>query len=191
MKLYLLVITIIITLLLSAAQSEWGELKGVVTYKTDYGSSTDAGAEVIVYFIDSVKFPTDKYHKERGEDSLINNSLLATIYYAEWKHTPIGRVQREMIRKLKGLNAYPEEKLMELDDLAAKIISERENRHCAKTTVDGKGNYSVKLHSGYYGIIFRSKHLHNNSKAETNGDIMLDNALIKPGGITKINEEML
>lgn len=182
---------VIITPLLCAAQSEWGELKGVVTYKTDYGSPADTGAEVIVYFIDSVKFSTGKYHKERIEDSLINNSLLATIYYAEWEHTPIGRVQREMVRKLKSLNAYPEEKLRELDDLAAIIIRERENRQCAKTTVDEKGNYSVKLHSGYYGIIFRSTHLNSNSKTETNGDIMLDNALIKQGGITDKSEEML
>ena len=191
-RLSLLIVAIIITPLLGTAQNTQGELKGAVKYKTANGSlQADAGAEVIIYLIDSVRSTTDKYYKQRDEDSILNNSFLATIYYEEWEHTPVHKAQKEMARKLKALDAYPEEKLHDLDNLAASIIKDRERRQSAKTIVDKNGNYSVKLYPGYYGIIFRSRHLRSRSKTENNGNIMLDNVLIKPGAITGKNEEML
>ena len=191
-KLSLLILSILFAPLLCRAQNEWGELKGVVKYTTANGQrANDGGAEIIIYLIDSVKFPADRYRKQREEDSLVNNSFLAEIYYEEWAHTPVGKVQKKMVRNLKSLNAWPEEKLHELDDLAASVIKAREARLCARATTDQNGNYSAKLHVGYYGLIFRSRHLHTRTKSEMNGNIMLDDAVIRPGQLTTKNEDML
>ena len=191
MKLYLLIITIIITPLFCAAQSDMGELKGVVTFNTDNGRQlADAGAEVIIYLIDSVKTP-DKYKAHHAEDSMINNSFLATIYYEEYAHTPIGKTQKHMIRKLKALDAYPEEDLHELDNMAAEKIRTRESKQCARIITDKSGAYSVMLHVGYYGIIFRSRHLHSRTKAEGNGNILLDEIVVQPRTTITKNEVML
>jgi hypothetical protein len=181
-----------ITPFLCIAQNGTGELKGTVRYPAANGQrACDVGAEVIIYLIDSTRPSPEKYRKQHEEDSILNNSFLATIYYSEWEHTPIHKTQKEMARKLKALDAYPEEKLNDLDNLAATIIKGRENKQCAKTTIDNNCNYSVKLHAGYYGIIFRSRHLHSHSKTESSGDIKLDAVWIKPGETTSKNEEML
>lgn len=192
LKPYFLFILMITAPLLGIAQNGMGELKGAVKYTVENGQrASDIGAEVIIYLIDPALPSPEKYRKHHDEDSMLNNSFLATIYYAEWEHTPIRKTQKQMERKLKALDAYPEEKLNEQDNLAATIIRDRENKQCAKTTVDNNGNYSLKLHPGYYGIIFRSRHLHSPSNTERTGDIKLDTVWIKPGETATKNEEML
>lgn len=189
MRLYVFIAAIIITPFHSAAQT--GELKGTVTFKLNSGAERpDAGADVIVYYIDSVK-TTAQYVRIRAEDSLINNSFLATIYYDEFIHTPTGKTQKEMIRKMKSLDAYPEQKLHDLDEVATAIIRGREVKQSAKAAADENGHYLLKLPAGFYGIIYRSKHLRSHSRAEHLGNIMLDNVEIKSGASVTKNGQML
>jgi len=190
--LYIFLAILFLYPMLCTAQQEWGGLKGIITYRSDNSAlHADAGAEVIVYYIDSVKGVDSIYRAHRIEDSIINSSCLATIYYDIWEHTPIKRSQKEMIRKLRKLNAYPKDKLDELDRMAAAIVRRRERFPLAKAVADNHGNYYIKLRPGYYGVIVRSAHLHGHTETERNGNILLDIVEIKKGQIIARNHEML
>jgi hypothetical protein len=191
-RLFLFISAFFVAPILCSAQVQWGEFKGVVTYESEDGRKLpDTGTEVNIYLIDTVRPSAEKHLKLHIEDSLINNSFMATIYYEEFAHTPIGRTQKDMIRKLKALNAYPDEKRLELDSFAANVINERESKICSFATVDKRGNYSFILPPGYYGVIFRSGHLSSNTKTEGNGNIRLEDIWIKKGATVIKNIEML
>src|SRR6187399_1127658 len=101
-RLFLLIITVFASVP-CMAQSKWGELTGIVIYRGDDGvARADGGAELVVWYIDSVKSPalSDLYHKE---DSIVSNARGAALYYDLYTHTPITRTRRQMLKKLEQL----------------------------------------------------------------------------------------
>ncbi len=175
------------------AQGEWGTVKGGITFASDEGRLRgDMGAEMIFYLIDSVMQPgSDAFNRHRAEDSIVNNAIKATSYYELWEHSPIGKTQRQMVKKLKNMDAWPVEKVRELDTRAAAIIADRERRQYAKAVAEGTGHYTVKLKPGYYGIVARSRHLRTHWRVEYRGKLLLDKVYIKAGQVITINEEIL
>jgi len=175
------------------AQGEWGTIKGGITFATDDGHLRgDMGAEIILFYIDSVMQPgSDAFSRHRAEDSIVNSAITATGYYELWEHSPIGKTQKQMVKKLKKMDAWPVERVRELDTKAAAIIADRERKQYAKAVAEGTGHYTIKLKPGYYGIIARSRHLRTHWRVEYRGKIILDKAYIKAGQVMTINEEIL
>ena len=130
---------------------EQTEVKGVVTYyfNDNFGDKPDVGAEVLIYKpVNNEKYLT-----------VFHNLKLAEIYWSVLRNVQSRKVEKEYIDKLNAINAYPEDKFQDLKSKVYKIQLDVKYRQTTiTTTVDGNGNYSVKVPEGEYNIIFVSNH---------------------------------
>ena len=122
-------------------------------------------------------------------------NIIHTLKMAEMENeylriAPTKKFKNEQIEKLKNLNAYPEEKFNELDKRVYQMVSDIEYGQDTKTTtVDGNGNYSIKLDAGIYYLIIKSKGRKAHSITESDGQISgIDIVEIKSNDVVEKSE---
>ncbi len=139
---------------------------------------------------DSYKFRTNKYSEMTETINIIHTLKMAEMENEYLRIAPTKKFKNEQIEKLKNLNAYPEEKFNELDKRVYQMVSDIEYGQDTKTTtVDGNGNYSIKLDAGIYYLIIKSKGRKAHSITESDGQISgIDIVEIKSNDVVEKSE---
>jgi hypothetical protein len=140
--------------------------------------------------MDGYKLMTKKQTETMEIMRIIANLKMAEMERGYLKVAPTNKFKNEQIEKLKNLNAYPEEKFDAIDNTVYKMVSDIENgRNVKITTVDGNGNYSIKLDPGMYYLIIRSKGRKEHSLTESRGRISgIDVVEIKANEVVEKSE---
>jgi len=159
------------------ANSDKGELKGVVTYffNKNFGDRPDIGATVLINRTDSIN----------GNKSLIGVYQIAQSYKSL---ITLGVISKDKVNiELKKLNADTEEGFKKLDFNAWKELLEFEAK-ALKLTVDGSGSYSVKLDAGMYEVIIVSKGRRGYTTTENLGQVYRKLITIKSGEVCNFDK---
>jgi hypothetical protein len=123
-------------------------------------------------YMDKAGYESKKMSENLEISNTINNLKRAESDRKYLGEAPTKKYKNELIERLKAEDAYPEEKFNELDNKVFQMIYDIENGRDAKnTTVDGNGNYSIKLEPGIYYLVIKSKGRKNHSITEGGGQI--------------------
>lgn len=145
-----------------------GELKGIVTYffNNNLGSKPDIGADVYINRLDNggddflYKHEYDTINTQENSEygRAVDKCMTGGLYTFQYKYF----IQND-----------PKYHSEELDNNASENLSKikHDYKNTVKTTVDGNGNYSVKLETGLYEIVFISKGRKGKSKTEHEGRV--------------------
>ena len=141
--------------------------------------------------MDKTKYVIIKQNENMDISNLIFKLKSAERKREYLKVAPTRKFKDKMIEELEELGVYPEEKFNALDstvsDAIRNIVYGKDTR---TTSVDGNGNYSIKLEPGFYYLIITSSGRKNHSMTECFGQISgIDIINIKSGETIEKSED--
>ncbi len=181
---YLMVST---TLCYSQQPSQTGNIKGVVTYNSEYGDRADIGAKI---------FLTDSSSLSPSINLSSLDTLIACSFYIEhYKH---GKANEEEMKRLMKRRYKPSdyfestkkklaefnleddgEKFKALDNRAIRQSMNLYEDNKLKAVADGNGNYSIKVKPGTYYVFIRSNNRKSISITEVSGKVYYKKIKVK------------
>jgi hypothetical protein len=136
------------------------KISGLLTYLTKFEFEPDAGSDV--YFADSTNL-TD--FNLATLDSF-NNYIVYKAYKKAWK-VPNSKLIENIYNEAEKYN-FDKEDFNLMDKRAAMNISKIVNaKKVTKASVDGTGNYSIKVNPGTYYVLFKSRNSARLNKLQT------------------------
>jgi hypothetical protein len=163
-----------------------------IAYKTNAEQRYKSMSDMLKYMeeMEVYRLVDKKIEEITKSRDIIANLQMAEMYRYYLRIAPSNKFKNEQITKLKAINAYPEEKFNELDKIVYDMVSNiRYGEDVKITTVDGNGNYSLKLDPGVYYLIIRSKGRKDHSLTESDGKISgIDIVQIKANEVVEKSE---